>query len=114
MTMYAKVPEVTGLTVTSPRGKALYAENVRLTDATLEGTVVLSYVEADINSIKTWFPGKALYAQYGTHARVRRMEANLANADYPYNDQNEFVSSAARTDSATLGASAGRAAARRR
>ena len=87
MTMYPKVPEVTGLTVTSPRGKALYAENVRLTDATLEGTVILSYVEADINSIKTWFPGKALYAQYGTHARVRRMEANLANAEYPYNEE---------------------------
>ena len=66
---------------------ALHAENVRLTDATLEGTVILSYVEADINSIKTWFPGKALYAQYGTHARVRRMEANLANAEYPYNEE---------------------------
>ena len=85
-TMYAKVMEVTGLTVRCPRGKALYAENIRLTDAEFEGTVLLSYTEADIRSIKTWFPGKALYAQNGTHARVRLMEGNLSNPDYPYNE----------------------------
>ena len=84
--MDAKVAEVTGLTVKCPRGKALYAENVRLTDSTFEGTVLLSYVEADIDSIKTWFPGKALHAQNGTHVRVRRIEANLANEDYVYNE----------------------------
>lgn len=85
-TMYAKAMEVTGITVKSPRGKALYAENVRLTDSEFEGTVILSSVEADIKSIKTWFPGKALYAQNGTHARVRLMEGNPANPDYAYNE----------------------------
>ena len=85
-TMYAKVMEVTGLTVKCPRGKALYAENIRLTDSEFEGTVILSATEADITSIKTWFPGKALYAQSGTHARVRLMEANLSNPDYAYNE----------------------------
>ena len=85
-TMYAKVMEVTGLTVKSPRGKALHAENIRLTDAELEGTVILSATEADIRSIKTWFPGKALYAQNGTHARVRLMEGNPENPDYAYNE----------------------------
>ena len=85
-TMYAKVMEVTDLTVKCPRGKALYAENIRLTDATFEGTVLISGTEADINSIKTWFPGKALYVQNGSHARVRLMEANLANTEYPYNE----------------------------
>jgi len=85
-TMYAKVPEVTGVTVKCPRGKAAYFENVRLTDAEFEGTVVLSYTEADIRSIKTWFPGKALCAQYGSHARVRQMEANLSNPEYDYNE----------------------------
>ncbi len=85
-TMYAKVMEVTDLTVKCPRGKALYAENIRLTDAEFEGTVLLSYTEADIRSIKTWFPGKALYVQNGSHARVRLMEANLANTEYPYNE----------------------------
>ena len=85
-TMYAKVMEVTGLTVKCPRGKALYAENIRLTDSEFEGTVILSATEADIASIKTWFPGKALYAQSGTHARVRLMEANLSNPDYAYNE----------------------------
>ena len=85
-TMYAKVMEVTGLTVMCPRGKALYAENIRLTDSEFEGTVILSATEADITSIKTWFPGKALYAQSGTHARVRLMEANLSNPDYAYNE----------------------------
>ena len=85
-TMDAKVAEVSGLTVKCPRGKALYAENVRLTDSAFEGTVLLSGTEADINSIKTWFPGKALHVQNGAHARVRRMEANLANPDYVYNE----------------------------
>ena len=85
-TMYAKVMEVTDLTVKCPRGKALYAENIRLTDAEFEGTVILSATEADVKSIKTWFPGKALYVQNGSHARVRYMEANLANPDYAYNE----------------------------
>ena len=85
-TMYAKVMEATDITIKVPRGKALYADNIRLTDATIEGTVILSATEADFNSIKTWFPGKALYAQNGTHARVRLMESNLANPDYPYNE----------------------------
>ena len=85
-TMYAKVPEVTDITVKCPRGKAAYFENVRLTDAEFEGTVVLSYTEADITSVKTWFPGKALYVQNGSHARVRLMEANLSYPEYPYNE----------------------------
>ena len=85
-TMYAKVVEAAGLTVKCPRGKALYADNIRLTDAEFEGTVILSATEADIKSIKTWFPGKALYVQNGSHARVRYMEANLANPDYAYNE----------------------------
>ncbi len=85
-TMYAKVMEATGITVKCPRGKALYAENIRLTDSEFEGTVVLSGTEADIRSIKTWFPGKALYAQNGTHARVRLMEGNPSNPDYAYNE----------------------------
>ncbi len=85
-TMYAKVVEATGLTVKCPRGKALYADNIRLTDSEFEGTVILSATEADVKSIKTWFPGKALYVQNGSHARVRYMEANLANPDYAYNE----------------------------
>ena len=85
-TMYAKVVEAAGLTVKCPRGKALYADNIRLTDAEFEGTVILSATEADVKSIKTWFPGKALYVQNGSHARVRYMEANLANPDYAYNE----------------------------
>lgn len=85
-TMYAKVPEAANITVTCPRGKAAYFENVRLTDAEFEGTVVLNATEADIKSVKTWFPGKALCAQSGSHARVRLMEANLANPDYDYNE----------------------------
>ena len=85
-TMYAKVVEATGLTVKCPRGKALYADNIRLTDSEFEGTVILSATEADVKSIKTWFPGKALYVQNGSHARVRLMEANLANPDYAYDE----------------------------
>ena len=85
-TMYAKVVEAAGLTVKCPRGKALYADNIRLTDSEFEGTVILSATEADVKSIKTWFPGKALYVQNGSHARVRYMEANLANPDYAYDE----------------------------
>ena len=85
-TLAAKVPEAVDVTVKCPRGKAAYFENVRLVDAEFEGTVILNATVADIRSIKTWFPGKCLYASYGSHARVRRMEANLDNDVYPYNE----------------------------
>jgi len=85
-TMYAKVPQISNLTVTNPRGKAIYLENARLTDAAFAGSVVLKQVEADIREISTWFPGKAVFASGGTHARVRKIEVNLSNPQYPYNE----------------------------
>ena len=84
--VYAKVPCVDGLTVKSYRGKALYGNNIRLTDAEIEGAVFLQYSVADIKSVKTWFPGRALHASYGTHMRVRKLTCNTANPTYPYNE----------------------------
>ena len=84
--VYAKVPCVDGLLVKSYRGKALYGNNIRLTDAEIEGSVFLQYSVADIKSVKTWFPGRALYASYGTHMRVRKLTCNTANPTYPYNE----------------------------
>ena len=85
-TLYAKVPCVDGLTVKCYRGKAFYGENLRITDATFEGGVFLRQCVADITSIKTWFPGKAIHASDGTHVRVRHLECNTANPTYPYNE----------------------------
>ena len=82
----AKVVQVDGITVRCPRGKALYAESVRLTDGEFEGAVHLKASVADIRSVKTWFPGKAVNAYEGTHMRVRKLECNLENTDYPYNE----------------------------
>ena len=84
--IYAKVPCVDGLVVKSYRGKALYANNVRLTDAEIEGSVFMQYSVADIKSVKTWFPGRALHAVYGTHIRVRKLTCNTENPTYPYNE----------------------------
>ena len=85
-TFYPKVPQITNLTVINPRGKAAYIETARLTDATFAGTVVLAAVEADILSLSTWFPGKAIHVSDGTHARVRSLTVNIDNPQYPYNE----------------------------
>ena len=84
--VYSKVTEVDGLVVRCPRGKALYAESVRMTDCEFEGSVHLSKCVADVRSLKTWFPGKALNVYDGTHVRVRKLECNTANPTYPYNE----------------------------
>ena len=86
-TLYAKVPQISNLSVSCPRGKAAYIENARLTDAEFEGTVVLKQTVADIKSISTWFPGKALYVSDASHARVRKMTVNLENPTYPYAEE---------------------------
>lgn len=84
--VHAKVPCVDNLIVKNYRGKAFYGECIRLTDATFEGTVMLSKSIADITSVKTWFPGKAVHVYDGTHARVRKLICNINNPDYPYNE----------------------------
>ena len=84
--VYAKVPCVDGLTVRCYRGKAFYGEGIRLTDATFEGSVFLRQSVADITSIRTWFPGKAIHVSEGTHARVRSLVCNVENPTYTYNE----------------------------
>lgn len=84
--IFAKVPCVDGITVKCHRGKAFYGSNVRITDATFEGSVVLRQSVADILSLKTWFPGKAIHVSDASHARVRSLECNTANPTYPYNE----------------------------
>jgi hypothetical protein len=91
-TLYAKVPEISDMTIIHPRGKAIYLEEARLTNATFEGTVVLSRVVADIHSVSTWFPGKVLFVEDGTHARVRMLTVNLENSEYPYNEDSAVFS----------------------
>ena len=84
--VYAKVCCVDGLTVKCYRGKAFYGEGIRLTGATFEGSVVLRSSVADITSIRTWFPGKAIHVSDGTHARVRSLVCNTENPVYTYNE----------------------------
>ena len=85
-TLYAKVPCVDGLTVKCYRGKAFYGSNLRLTDATFEGSVFLRSSVADITSIRTWFPGKAIHVSEAAHARVRSLVCNTENPTYTYNE----------------------------
>ena len=89
----AKVPCVDSIEVKSYRGKAFCGRNLRITDALFEGTVVLEGCIADIQSIKTWYPGKAVYVSDGTHARVRRIECNIDNPSYAYNEDPAIGSS---------------------
>ena len=84
--IFAKVPCVDGITVKCYRGKAFYGSNLRITDATFEGSVALRQSVADILSLKTWFPGKAIHVSEATHVRVRSLECNTANPIYPYNE----------------------------
>ncbi len=84
--VYVKVPVVDGITVVNPRGKAFSGENIRLTNAEFEGCVTLKASVADIKSVKTWFPGKAVSAYSGTHMRVRKLECNIENDVYVFNE----------------------------
>ena len=84
--VYAKVPTVDGITVRCPRGKALFATNVRMTEAVVEGTLVLRQSVADVLILSTWFPGKAIFASEGTHARVHELVCNVSNPDYPFDE----------------------------
>lgn len=84
--VFAKAMDVSKLSVVHPRGKALHAESVRITDSELEGCVNLKACVADLRSVKTWFPGKALNAYEGTHVRCRLLECNTANPSYAYNE----------------------------
>lgn len=90
--VYAKVPCVDNILVKCYRGKAFYGNNVRLTEAEFEGGVFLQYSVADIKSVKTWFPGKALFAGNGTHMRVRELVCNTENPTYPYNEDPAIAS----------------------
>lgn len=87
LTFYPKVPQISNLTVINPRGKSAVIESARITDSTFAGTLFLEAVEADILSLSTWFPGKALYLRQGSHARVRKLTVNVDNPDYPYNEE---------------------------
>ena len=84
--VFAKCVQVDGISVVNPRGKAFYGECIRLTDSTFEGCVHLKNTIADIRSVKTWFPGKAVNAYDGTHVRVHELECNLENDVYPYSE----------------------------
>ncbi len=82
----AKCVQVDGITILAPRCKALYAECVRMTDATFEGSIHLKGAAADVKSLKTWFPGKALNVYDGGHVRVRDLVCNTENPDYGFNE----------------------------
>lgn len=82
----AKVPCVDDITVKAYRGKAFFGNTLRLTGGVFEGTVILENTIADITSIATWFPGKAIRVADGTHARVRSISCNVENPDYVYNE----------------------------
>ena len=84
--LFAKVPCVDGIAVKCPRGKAFYGSNLRITDAEFEGSVCLRQTVADIRSIKTWFPGKAIHASDAAHVRVRSLTCNTENPTYPYDE----------------------------
>lgn len=82
----AKCVQVDSIQIVAPRCKALYAECVRLTNGEFEGSIHLKGTVADIKSLKTWFPGKALNAYDGTHVRVRELVCNTENLDYGFNE----------------------------
>ena len=90
--MLFRSPCVDNLLVKCYRGKAFYGNNLRITEAEFEGGVWLQYSVADIKSVKTWFPGKALFAGYGTHMRVRKLTCNTENPTYPYNEDPAIAS----------------------
>ena len=85
--MYAKVPVVSGITVNNPRGRSLYINNARLTNAKLKGSMTCYNTVADIDKLETWFPGYALWAYDASHVRVKDMFINIDNPAYLYSQE---------------------------
>lgn len=82
----AKAVQVDDIIVRNPRGKALYAEAVRLTNGEFEGSIHLKSTIADVKKLSTWFPGKALNVYDGSHVRVHELICNIENPTYAYNE----------------------------
>lgn len=85
--VYAKVPIVDHLTINNPRGRSLYIYNARLTNARLKGSMTCHYTVADIDHLSTWFPGYVLWANDGSHVRVKDLSINIANPAYLYSQE---------------------------
>lgn len=85
--IFAKVPIVTGITVNNPRGRSLYINNARLTNAKLKGSMTCYNTVADIDKLETWFPGYALWAYDASHVRVKDMFINIDNPAYLYSQE---------------------------
>lgn len=81
-----KMPQVDNVSIVHPRGRALYAYNARMTNATMLSTACFSMSIADVDTIDTWFPGHALWAGEGSTIRVRNLNINLENPAYIYSN----------------------------
>lgn len=80
----AKVPIVDNVCIDHPRGRAIYCDSVRLTNATIQGTALFSNTVADITSLSTWFPGYALILLDCSQIQIETLTVNLENETYPY------------------------------
>lgn len=88
-----KMPQVDNVSIIHPRGRAMYAYNARITNATMLGTACFSMSIADVETIDTWFPGHALWAGEGSTVRVRHLNINLENPAYIYSNDPAVSSS---------------------
>lgn len=79
-----KVPIVDNVVIHHPRGCALYCNSVRLTNATIEGSVMFDNSFADITSLSTWFPGYVLKLSQNSHIQIGNLNVNLNNTTYQY------------------------------
>lgn len=87
----AKVPVMDNITINNPRGRAIYGDSIRLTNANLQGTAIFDNSVVDIASLSTWFPGYALILSDSSYIQIGTLTVNLENETYPYNGDPAIV-----------------------
>lgn len=79
--------DVSDVTINHPRGIALYANGVQLTNTAVKGAVKLKASQAVISTIASWYPTNALIADGYTTVTVDAITVKTDNADFPYTGQ---------------------------
>ena len=67
------------ITVTHPRGIALYASNCYVKTCTLQGMLRAYSATCDITSVASWYPGYAVGAAYGSTVRIGSLTLGRGN-----------------------------------
>lgn len=71
------------ITINHSSGNALWCNKIYLTNAHIRGAFYCRYSACELESLHTWFPCSALWADHDSQVRVKELTVNTANQLYP-------------------------------